>query len=70
MFGSYIGEVIKKSHGAEGGIVSLGDDKYPGLRFESGDTFWQWARAFNRITEGSENNVLHYYNILVEKGGP
>jgi hypothetical protein len=66
-YGSYIGEVYRRNHGAEWGIVTLGGQKMPGLRTKAGVSFWPWARAANRITEGAENNVKDYYNALFGK---
>ena len=68
-FGSYIGEVYRRNHGADWGIVTLGDQQYPGLRTSSsGLEFWPWGRAQQRIIEGSSNNVWHYYQALVASG--
>lgn len=66
-FGSYIGEVYRRNHGAEWGIVNLDGQKFPGLQTKSGINFWPWGRAFNRITQGEENNVSDYFNALLEK---
>jgi hypothetical protein len=69
MFGSYLGEVYRLKHGAEWGIVRLGDSEFPGMRSSAdGLQFWPWERAYNRITEGPENNIWHYYVALVERG--
>lgn len=64
-FGSYIGEVYRRNHGATWGMVALGGQKFPGLRTTSGINFWPWGRAFNRITKGSEDNVADYYATLL-----
>jgi len=66
-FGSYIGEVYRRNHGAEWGIVSLGDQKFPGLKTKSGMNFWPWGRVLNRLVQGEENNVTDYYKVLLEK---
>lgn len=66
-FGSYIGEVYRRNHGAEWGIVNLDGQKFPGLTTKSGINFWPWGRALNRIMQGSENNVADYYKALLEK---
>ncbi len=60
-FGSYVGEVYRRNHGATRSIVTLGGHNFPGLRTTSGVNFWPWGRAFNRITKGSEDNVSDYY---------
>jgi hypothetical protein len=64
-FGSYVGEVYRRNHGATWGIVTLGGQKFPGLRTTSGVNFWPWGRVFNRITKGSEDNVSDYYAALI-----
>jgi len=64
-FGSYVGEVYRRNHGATWGMVNLGGQKFPGLRTTSGVNFWPWGRAFNRITKGGEDNVSDYYAALV-----
>jgi hypothetical protein len=68
MFGSYIGEVFRNNHGATWGIVTLGDESFPGLRAQAAGTlFWPWGRVQNRLTNGAEDNVWHYYQALVGK---
>jgi hypothetical protein len=64
-YGSYIGEVYRRNHGATWGIVNLNGQKFPGLRTTSGVNFWPWGRALNRIKTGAEDNVLDYYSALV-----
>lgn len=67
-FGSYIGEVYRRNHGATWGISSLGGQQMVGLSTRDGVQFWPWARAFKRITLGAEDNVSHYYSTLLEGG--
>ena len=69
-YGSYIGEVYRRNHGATWGTFKDGDQKFPGLRTQAGSSFWPWGRAQKRITEGAENNVSDYYAVLVRLGGP
>ncbi|WP_061534442.1 hypothetical protein [Collimonas arenae] len=66
-YGSYVGEVYRRNHGAEWGMVTLGGQKFPGLQTKSGINFWPWARISNRIVDGAENNVLDYYKVLLKK---
>lgn len=66
-FGSYVGEVFRRNHGGEWGMVTLGGNRFPALRTTSGTNFWPWARAFNRITKGPEDNIADYYNVLLKK---
>ncbi len=69
-FGSYVGEVYRKNHGATWGMVEMNGQKFPGLKAEiDGTLFWPWGRAQNRIVDGAENNVWHYYSQLPKKPG-
>jgi hypothetical protein len=61
MWGSYLGEVYRKNHGATWGLVTHGDQSFPGLRATSGTLFWPWGRVENRLRNGPEDNVWHYY---------
>ncbi|HDX8616329.1 hypothetical protein [Aeromonas dhakensis] len=66
-YGSYIGEVYRRNHGGEWGIVNLNGQKFPGLKTKSGVNFWPWGCALNHIMQGPENNVADYYSTLLEK---
>ncbi|MES2024113.1 MAG: hypothetical protein V4448_01020 [Pseudomonadota bacterium] len=66
-FGSYIGEVYRRNHGAEWGLVDINGQKFPGLKTKFGTKFWPWGKASSRIIEGPENNVQHYYQILLTR---
>jgi len=61
--GSYVGEVFRKNHGGEWGMISDGGSSFPGIR-SKGKMFWPWARAHQRIVGGPENNVWDYYRIM------
>ena len=66
MFGSYIGEVYRKNHGATWGTVTLQGQTFPGIQASTTcQLFWPWGKAHNRITQGEEENVLHYYRVLL-----
>lgn len=67
-YGSYIGEVFRRNHGATWGISSTGDQKLPSLRTHAGSIFWPWSRAYKRIVKGSEDNVADYYTVLLQIG--
>jgi hypothetical protein len=70
MFGSYIGEVYRKNHGATWGIVHMNGESFPGLKADlDGTLFWPWGRTRNRLVDGAENNVWHYYSQLPTKPG-
>lgn len=65
-FGSYIGEVYRRNHGAEWGSITLEGETYPGLQCSKrGQNFWPWLKALKRIENGDEDNVWHYYQILL-----
>lgn len=71
MFGSYIGEVFRKNHGATWGWVSLQSERFPGLRVATRDVlFWPWGRVYKRIMNGPEDNVWHYYVMHVKETSP
>jgi hypothetical protein len=63
-FGSYVGEVYRRSHGGEWGMVNLGGQSFPGMRSKAGANFWPWGRVLIRIMQGPENNVSDYYKRL------
>ena len=65
LFGSYIGEVYRKNHGATWGLVEMDGQSFPGLKAHSGQIFWPWGRAQNRLVNGREDNVWHYYQMLI-----
>lgn len=61
-FGSYIGEVFIRHQGGSWGMIGLAGQTVPGIRAtRDGHLFWPWVRARNRLREGPEENVLHYY---------
>jgi len=64
-FGSYIGEVFRRNHGGEWGMVTLDGRRLPGFRSTKGRLFWPWSRARSRLVEGPEENVAHYYHWLL-----
>jgi len=67
MFGSYIGETYRKNHGGSWGIVTHEGDSIPGLQGAKGNLFWPWGRVENRMRNGPEDNVLHYYQHLTRE---
>jgi len=69
-FGSYVGEVFRKNHGAVWGYVTLGDETSPGLRADrTGGEFWPWGKAYNRLKNGPEDNIWFYYCVLRAEDG-
>jgi hypothetical protein len=48
-------------------MVTMNGDPFPGFRATSRDiTFWLWGRVHNRLTNGPEDNVWHYYQALMK----
>ena len=66
MLGSYVGEVFRRNHGAEWGMVKFGGDSIPGLRAAGGTEhlFWPMGKVKKRLENGPEDNVWHYYQDL------
>jgi hypothetical protein len=64
MFGSYIGETYRKNHGGSWGLVSHEGHSFPGMQGPRGNLFWPWGKVQNRMTNGPEDNVWHYYQHL------
>lgn len=65
MFGSYVGEVFRRNHGAVWGVVVQGGERVPALQMAgSGSVTWPWGRAKSRLTEGAENNIWDYFVLL------
>lgn len=66
MLGSYLGEVYRRSHGGEWGIVTLETKSFYGMRSaDSQHVFWPMGKALARLRDGSENNLLVYYRGLI-----
>lgn len=65
-FGSYVGEVLRRHHSGEWGIVNLNGQEFPGIQHDDGRLCWPWARAHKRIMNGPEDNVWHYYQVLLK----
>lgn len=70
LFGSYVGEVFRRNHGATWGLVTLDGQSFPGLRADgAAGLFWPWGRANKRLIEGPSDNIWHYYELLLERNG-
>jgi uncharacterized protein DUF3806 len=66
MLGGYVGEVFRRNHGAEWGMVKLGGGSIPGLRATGTEhLFWPMGKVQKRLENGPEDNVWHYYQDLV-----
>ncbi len=72
-FGSYVGEVVLRAHGGHWGWVTLPEGRIVGMQVTDPRLeLWPWARVFNRLKNGPEDNVWHYYQltVLYEKAHP
>lgn len=65
-FGSYLGEVYRRNHGATWGMCSMGEESFPGLCTTYDRQFWPWIKVQKRIENGYEDNIWHYYQVLRE----
>ncbi|MGE3453842.1 MAG: hypothetical protein AB7O24_01885 [Kofleriaceae bacterium] len=67
VFGSYLGEVLRRAYSAEWGQITGSDGApFPGLRLTNGAVIWPWARAQQRFLDGAENSVSTYYRYLTK----
>ena len=65
--GAYIGEVFIRNHGGSWGwVIDASGGRFPGVSSIGGQLFWPTGRARNRLTDGPENNLWHYYLVLVD----
>jgi hypothetical protein len=65
MYGSYVGEAYRRNHGATWGIVTFSGDSFPGMQTKGCVLFWPWGKVGNRLDNGPEDNVWHYYQALL-----
>lgn len=63
LFGSYLGETYRRNHGGEWGTTH---DRTPALSFGGGYTSFPWARVYKRLINGDEDNVHHWYVIMIQ----
>src|SRR5262245_2193485 len=66
-FGSYVGEVLRKHHGGEWGMVNLNGQSFPGIQQDGERLCWPWGRAHKRIVNGPEDSMWHYYQLLLKQ---
>jgi len=65
MFGAYIGEVIKRKWGGKWKLESAMHPNQKVLTFETGTIdLWPQFKVGKRLTNGPEDNVWHYFQIL------
>jgi hypothetical protein len=64
MYGSYVGEVLRRVRGGEWALI---DGQ---VTLANGDeSIWPIAKVHKRITNGSGDNVAVYFKVLVEEYG-
>lgn len=64
MLGGYLGEVIRRQWGGEWSLETTAQvGKVLTLHVKSSDIF-PTAKVYKRITNGSEDNLWHYYQVL------
>lgn len=69
MFGGYLGEVFRKHHGGEWLIEEIPGSPGPviTLRHSGGGKFFPPAKVYGRLTNGDEDNVWIFYQVLVRE---
>jgi hypothetical protein len=65
-FGSYVGEVLRRHHSGEWGMLDMDGQSFPGIQQKNGALCWPWSKAQKRLVNGPEDNVWHYYTVLVQ----
>jgi hypothetical protein len=61
MYGCYLGEVLRRAHGGEWALVN-GE-----VTFTNGRQYaWPTSKVFKRITDGDGDNIVFYFEVLVE----
>ena len=70
LFGSYVGELLRRKRGGEWGMITMDGQEFPGLKLESGSLIWPWGRVQNRLVQGPEDNVAHYYQVIMREDRP
>jgi hypothetical protein len=69
MYGSYVGEVMRRAHGGTWGVAKLGDEEAIALDLPATKSnrqiVWPWYRVLKRFQNGPEDNVWHYYQVTV-----
>lgn len=45
-------------------MATMGKEEFPGIDHKKFGTSWPWARVHQRLVDGPENNVHHYYQRL------
>lgn len=71
MLGSHIAQVLITTRSWEPGIAVFDDGRIPAVRAtDASHMIWPWAKAHNRIVNGPEDNLWHYYQAVTDQLGP
>ncbi|GIL40975.1 hypothetical protein [Roseiterribacter gracilis] len=65
-FGFYVGEIFRRNHGAAWGITTMNGEEYTGMQGKGGNLFWPGGKTQKRLTNGPEDNVWHYFQIMIQ----
>src|SRR5262249_11640166 len=57
-FGSYIGEVFRRNHGARWGMITMAGSTFPGLQSSAGQRFWPWGECKIGSKTGPKTTLL------------
>ena len=63
MFGSYLGETYRRNRG---GVWGVSEGNTPTLSFGGEYKSFPWARVYKRLLNGGEDNVLHWYQAMIQ----
>jgi hypothetical protein len=65
MLGCYIGEVAYRNHGCTWGWITMDGNRFEDLQSPDGKLFWPAGKARGRLLTGSEDNLWHYFQVVV-----
>ncbi len=68
MYGGYVGEVLRRTAGGEWFFDTeiMPGSRVIGLRHGESKV-WPPAKVFKRLTNGPEDNVWHYFQVITER---
>ncbi|MCB1008327.1 MAG: hypothetical protein KDB94_05455 [Acidobacteria bacterium] len=68
MYGAYVGEVLRRAGGGEWFVDTEVAPGHRVIGLRKGDgRIWPTAKVGKRLTNGSEDNVWHYFQIIREE---
>ena len=63
VLGGHVAHVMITFRGGAGGMASIGTERIPAVRLEGDQVVWPWGKAHNRLLNGPEDNIWHYYQM-------